>query len=153
MNQRTSGSTGEKLIRRILTRQKIKFIFDSPISFAFKKYPAELSRKRYDFVLIDEDHNPIACIEYDGQQHYEPKWYGRSMEDFRKACQSDNDKTKFCEDQKLPLLRIRYDQEDLIEDIVDIFLHNPGQYSKTKHNPEMKMQEYWKPRIQYLQAV
>lgn len=155
MNQKTSGSTGEKMIRRILTKQKIKYIFDSPVSFAFEKgtYPEELSRKRFDFVLIDEDHNPIACIEYDGQQHYEPNWYGRTMSQFQDACHSDDIKTVFCEEIKLPLLRVRYDQEDCVEDIMRDFLESPKRYTKKKHNPEMNMSEYWSPRDKYLQVM
>lgn len=152
MNQKKAGSTGETLIRKILQTQHIKFIFDAPVSFAFNAYPKELSRKRFDFVIINEDLLPVACIEYDGQQHYEPNWYGRDISDFKYACQSDDAKTSFCEDLKLPLLRIRYDQDDLIEDILDIFLKRPKNFSGKTHNPEMKMHEYWAPRAKYLCA-
>ena len=151
MNQKIVGSVGEKLIRKALKVSKVKFIFDAPISFAFNKYPAELSRKRYDFVLIDSDLMPIACIEYDGQQHYEPKWYGRSLAEFKMACDSDEAKTHFCEENKLPLLRIRYDQNDLIEDLISDFLAHPRTYIK-KHNPEISNKEYFAARTAYLQA-
>ncbi len=152
MNQKQAGSTGEKLIRRVLQHNNIRFIFDAPISFAFDTYPKELSRKRFDFVIINDNLTPIACIEYDGQQHYEPNWYGRSISEFMQACESDNAKTRFCEQQQLPLLRIRYDQEDLIEDIVDTFLQYPARYKHKTHNPEFKMNEYWSPRSKYLCA-
>lgn len=146
MNQKRVGSTGEKLIRRALNKHRIRFIFDAPISFAFASYPVGLGRKRFDFVLINEDHTPIACIEYDGKQHYEQHWYGRSSEEYIRACSADDLKTKFCENMKLPLLRIRYDQNDLIENIVENFLLCPKVYQK-QHNPIMDMQTYWAPRM------
>ncbi len=151
MNQKKTGSVGEKIIRKMLTAQNVRFIFDSPISFAFTTYPAELSRKRFDFVLINEDHIPVACIEYDGQQHYEPNWYGRSINEFKQACDSDSLKTAFCENIKLPLLRIRYDQNDFIEDIVSEFLLHPRRFVK-KHNPEISNKDYFAPRNKFLQT-
>ena len=62
---------------------------------------------RYDFYLPKYN----TCIEYDGIQHYESsKFYGgdRGLE-LRKV--RDGIKTKYCEDNGIRLIRIKYDDD------------------------------------------
>lgn len=71
------------------------------------KYKYKLS---FDFYLID--HN--MCIEYDGKQHYEDIY--NCPEEFKKTQLRDKIKNKFCKDNNIKLLRIKYDEN--VEDII-----------------------------------
>lgn len=147
MNQKKCGSQGETTIRRYLNKHNVHYVYDAPVCQVFKDAEGEIRRKRFDFVLLDEDLEPIGAIEYDGEQHYMPQGFMRKQEDYMLACHADDLKTAFCEALQLPLLRIRYDQNE-IEDIVEVFLQNKKKYSKKKHNPEYRnMQEYFADRV------
>ena len=70
----------------------------------------------FDFGIIQND-KVIALIEYDGEYHYKAIF---SEEDLEKQQKRDAIKTKFCEENRIPLLRIKYN-EDLrgkLEDFV-----------------------------------
>jgi hypothetical protein len=56
----------------------------------------------FDFYLPEYD----ILIEYDGEQHFKPKF---GNDNFEKTKETDNIKTCFCADNKLYLIRIRYD--------------------------------------------
>ena len=64
----------------------------------------------FDFYLPDYN----ACIEYDGQQHFEPIDFFGGEEKFKKTIQRDEIKTNYCLVNNIRLLRIRYD-ENVIE--------------------------------------
>lgn len=79
-------------------------------------------RKRTRFLPFDfylPNYN--LCIEYDGQQHYEPK-FGYNKEDVRFKMQQENDKIKneYCsgENGRPTLIRIPYTKFNNIEDIL-----------------------------------
>lgn len=55
------------------------------------------------------------CIEYDGQQHFEPRF---GLENFIKTQKHDKIKNKYCLDNNIDLLRIPYWEFNNIEDII-----------------------------------
>lgn len=90
-------SKGEELIIKLLLEMNISF--KSQYSF-----PA-LPKRYYDFYLPDQH----ICIEFDGIQHfkYVPSWH-KSEEGFKIAQQRDKEKTEFCVNSNIKLIRIPY---------------------------------------------
>lgn len=68
----------------------------------------------FDFYLPDYN----MCIEYDGEQHYRPVEYFGGKEKFISQKQNDEIKTKYCQDNKIKLLRIPYWEFDNINKIL-----------------------------------
>ena len=94
-------SRGEKYIRHYLQAHHIKF----ESQYKFK----DCKRKRclpFDFYLPDYN----MCIEYDGIQHFEPLECFGGKESFIQTQQNDVIKNKYCEQNSIILLRIRYDE-------------------------------------------
>jgi len=98
------SSRGESLINDLLTEMglshKPQATFDGCVHNV---------KLRYDFYL--PDHN--ICIEYDGIQHFKSmeNWGGDATFNDRKI--KDAIKTKYCADNNIPLIRIRYDVPDI----------------------------------------
>ena len=105
-------SKGEKIISKWLDKNLIKY--EKEKKFPDCKYKKEL---RFDFYL--EDYN--ICIEYDGIQHFRPKSFGGQNKDkeFKLTQIRDNIKTKYCEDNNIKLIRIKYTDYDNIEKILN----------------------------------
>lgn len=55
-------------------------------------------------------------------------------------------KNNWCEKEKIPLLRIRFDQKPLIPEMVDDFLNDPLKYVEV-HNTFMSDEEYYSIRL------
>lgn len=100
-------SHGEKAISLYLTDNKIDFI--PQYTFLDCK---RIKLLPFDFYL--KDYN--ACIEYDGEQHFRPIDYFGGKNGFEQRKINDSIKTRYCNDNNIPLLRIRYDQ-DIISSI------------------------------------
>lgn len=88
--------------------KKIKdFLNEENIEFETEFKIEACKRERvlpFDFkVEIDKK---IYLIEYDGEFH--DRGYNNNMESLEKVKQNDSIKTKFCKDNKIPLLRLRY---------------------------------------------
>lgn len=98
------SSRGELLINKILTEfgvsNKPQATFDGCVHNI---------KLRYDFYLTD--HN--ICVEYDGIQHYQPVEHFGGDKEFVDRMVNDAIKTKFCEDNNIPLIRVRYDEPDI----------------------------------------
>lgn len=63
-----------------------------------------------------------CCIEFDGEQHFRPVgWYGGN-ENLEKTKIRDNIKNKYCEENNISLLRIKYDEINNIDKILDKFI-------------------------------
>lgn len=92
------SSIGESVVRNFLIRNDIKFeeqkMFDCCVG--------NKRRLPFDFWVPAKS----VLIEYDGEQHYKPKFGDDS---FKKTLENDSKKTCFCNDNKLYLLRIKYD--------------------------------------------
>jgi very-short-patch-repair endonuclease len=97
-------SKGEKEIFKILTEKGL--IFETQKSFEGCVYK---NRLRFDFYIPSLN----ICIEYDGEQHFKPIPYYGGQENFELIKKKDNIKTKFCKDNGIQLIRIRFDDNIL----------------------------------------
>lgn len=130
-DKESRGYDGENHIKDYLSAKKLKFR---------PQYTVKSTRKRYDFcVFIDGSQ---LMIEFDGEQHFSPveQWGGE--EAYQKQRKADKEKNEWCEKNKIPLLRIRYDQKTLINELVEDFLKNPWAYI-IEHNKLLSNQEYY----------
>ena len=105
-----SESKGEKIIAKYLDKNNISYyrqhkfddcknIFQLPFDFYIPKYR--------------------TCIEFDGKQHYEPADFFGGIEAFEKLKINDRIKDDYCEDNFINIIRIRYDQMDKIDSILN----------------------------------
>jgi very-short-patch-repair endonuclease len=104
------NSKGEEYIKNYLERNQIKYIRQK--SFDDCKY---INRLNFDFYLSDMN----TCLEFDGLQHFEPvKEFGGEKE-FDLILKRDECKNKWCIENKVNLIRIRFDEFDKISEILD----------------------------------
>jgi very-short-patch-repair endonuclease len=103
-------SLGEREITRILKSYNINF--DRQKKFPDCKNVLELP---FDFYIP----SMRIAIEYDGKQHYEPLSFFGGQEAFEKLKQNDKIKNDYCEDNYINLIRIKYDDIDNIERILN----------------------------------
>lgn len=101
-------SRGERIIRHYLQEHKIDF--KSQYRFDNCKNKRSLP---FDFYLPELN----ICIEYDGPQHFEPIERFGGNNNFLQTQQNDSIKNKYCEENNITLLRIRYDEN--INNILD----------------------------------
>ena len=103
------NSKGELLIRQLLTKLNHKFFTEYKFS--------DLSNRRFDFYLPELK----VCIEYDGKQHFNfvGTWH-QTQEEFERAIQRDKEKTEYCKQNNIKLIRIPYyDYDKLNEDYLN----------------------------------
>lgn len=84
----------------------------------------------------------MVFIEFDGEQHFKVinRWKGKKgYLDRRKA---DSEKNIYCWENKIPLLRIRFDQAYMIPDMIYDFLNNTEKYY-SKLNTYLTNEEYY----------
>jgi len=100
-------SKGEDKIKELLNKNNIKYIYNDNY-FKDLKNPQNNDYLRYDFIIIDENKNPLYLIEYDGEQHFKPikRWGGE--ERLKKQQEYDNIKNNYAINHNLPLIRIPY---------------------------------------------
>jgi len=106
-------SYGEKKIRIILKNNKTEYIRQH--KFDDCKYKRLL---RFDFYLPYLN----ICIEYDGEQHFTSTKHWGGDSEFEKQKIKDGIKNKYCEDNNIKLLRIKYNEN--IDDILINYLKN-----------------------------
>lgn len=95
-------SKAEILIENYLIENKIKYITQH--SFKNCKYKRPL---KFDFYL--PKHN--MCIEFDGEQHFKKYRFEKNDERLNIRKKRDNIKTNYCKNNKIKLLRIKYDEK------------------------------------------
>lgn len=104
-------SKGEKLIKWYLDKIGIEFqqekTFDGCV---------DIRKLRFDFYLP----NYNSCIEFDGIHHFEVIEYGDGK--LKDTIKKDNIKNKFCNDNNIPLLRIKYTDIDNISTLIETFI-------------------------------
>ena len=104
------NSKGEEYIKKYLERNEIKYIRQK--SFDDCKY---INKLNFDFYLPDMN----TCLEFDGLQHFKPvKEFGGEKE-FDLILKRDECKNKWCIENKVNLIRIRYDEFNKISEILD----------------------------------
>lgn len=102
-----NNSEGIIVIEQFLKRKGIEYQKE----YGFKELKMR-DTLRYDFALIKDDSVNIL-IEYDGRQHFEPveRWGGEK--ELERIKISDRLKNKYAKDNSIPLVRIKYDCEDI----------------------------------------
>lgn len=94
-------SLGELKIREILLSNKI--LFKTEYIFS------DLSNRRFDFAVFDNNGNLSYLIEFDGKQHFDYiKTWHHDEDSFLVAQQRDKEKTNYCKEKNIPLIRIPY---------------------------------------------
>jgi very-short-patch-repair endonuclease len=103
-------SRGELKIEKYLVENNI--IFESQKRFKKCKNKQQLP---FDFYL------PISkiCIEFDGEQHFKPVEYWGGENTYKKRKINDNIKNNYCKENKIELIRIKYNDYNNIERILN----------------------------------
>lgn len=104
-----SPSKGEDYIKMWLDDLKINYIRQH--SFETCKYVNKLS---FDFYLPDYN----SCIEFDGKQHFKPVKYFGGEKAFKLNKKRDSVKNKWCLDNNIGLIRIKYNEINKIKYIL-----------------------------------
>jgi len=112
---RCKESKGELIIHNILKKYDIEYT--SQKTFKGCKYNRLL---RFDFFINKYN----LCIEYDGEQHFKI-WnlFEKDDEKLKLRILKDSIKNKYCIDNNINLLRIKYD-ENIIKKLTDYLLNN-----------------------------
>jgi hypothetical protein len=109
-------SKGERRVREYLGSCALDF----EVQFTFQDCRGTRTL-RYDFAVGSLDR--LVLIEYDGEHHFRPVVYGgneaRALRDFERRKRNDRIKNDYCRANGIDLIRIRYDQFDEIETILD----------------------------------
>lgn len=123
---------------------------DLEISFEAEYYNFDCflsgnGRARFDVYIPS-----IGIIEVDGEQHFKPvrNW------NFEKTVRDDTLKTVYCENNNIPLLRVRYDQmqDGTYAELVEDFINNPAAYIM-QHNKYLSEKEYYAERTKNLSVA
>jgi uncharacterized Zn-finger protein len=123
------GSKVEALVEDAI----FKYGFRPKVDFSREKKFDDLTsfkgfHLRYDFCInIDESREDYLLIEYDGKQHYQPVRFGgiskkKAKRAHKKCVRHDRLKNIYADLLQYPLLRIKYDQIDHIDELVEEFL-------------------------------
>lgn len=96
-------SKGENIIKEFLEKNNFSFREQYKIDGCKNK-----RRLSFDFAILDGDKVKVL-IEYDGSQHFNPK-FGMSSESkkFNNINKNDEIKNVFCRENNIPLIRIKY---------------------------------------------
>lgn len=97
-----ASSLGEKRIHSVLKKYNIKSI---------KEYTFPNTRYRYDFYLPELN----ILIEYDGAQHFIPVDICGGIDGYIQTVERDNNKNTLAEASNIPLIRIPYTKDNVIE--------------------------------------
>ena len=120
------NSVGESIIARYLDSQDVSYK---------RRYTFEDCRDArplpFDFAVFDKRNSLVGMIEYDGEQHFAPVRFNgmtdeRAVDSFFTGIYHDEIKNKYCENNNIPLLRIKFDSRDNIDSIVYGFLKEVG---------------------------
>lgn len=99
-------SSGERCVRNFLELHNIYFIQEKRFVNC-----RDIKPLPFDFYLPDYN----LCIEFDGEQHFEPKYGERELAITQKH---DNIKNQYCNDNNINLLRIPYWEGSKIDEII-----------------------------------
>lgn len=108
-------SKGELLIFKILIDNNIEHISQKKFDTCRSKKGYKLS---FDFYIPEKN----ICIEFDGQQHFEESHFFGGGERFKMQIENDLIKNKFCLDNKIELIRIKYNDTNINELLINKFL-------------------------------
>lgn len=102
-------SKGEKEISKFLDKYKITYKRQHKFEDCKNQYQLP-----FDFYI------PLmrTAIEFDGIQHYQPIDYFGGLEAYNRLKINDEIKNNYCEDNYINLIRIKYDQENIIWELL-----------------------------------
>lgn len=103
-------SIGERLVKESLDKNRVSYIREFPINDGVST------------LFIDFFTN-YGAIEFDGEQHFKPvEWFG-GIKGYQETVQRDARKNEYCKQNNIPLLRIKFDEIDKIDEkIMDFIL-------------------------------
>ena len=58
------------------------------------------------------------CIEYDGQQHFNPWWNDKSGVEFENTQKRDEIKNQYCYNNNIKLIRVKFNNKKDLKDII-----------------------------------
>lgn len=96
-------SKGELKIAQLLLNANIPF--ETQKTFENCRFPNTNFLAKFDFYV-----NNSYLIEFDGIQHFDPKFGWNNPENFQKIQERDIFKTEWCRQNNIPLIRIKYNQ-------------------------------------------
>lgn len=102
-------SLGERKIIEILDKLKVDYNYKYPFDDCVDKFVLP-----FDFYIPKYN----LCIEYDGIQHFQPVAHFGGEEQLKIQKRHDEIKDKYCKDNGIRLLRIKYTKLNQIEDII-----------------------------------
>lgn len=105
-------SKGEEKIAKILSDNNISFIREYILKdcvFSTGGHP------KMDFAIINSNQEILYFIEYQGEQHYQPRGTIFTKEKVKLIQQRDKEKLKFCQNKNIPILYIKYDKYEVLE--------------------------------------
>jgi hypothetical protein len=102
-------SFGERMVSKILSKYNVQFIREHKFVNCKKIYPLP-----FDFYLSEYN----ICVEYDGEQHYNPVKHFGGIKTYEELKIKDEIKTKYCLDNNIKLIRIPYTEFNNIEEII-----------------------------------
>ena len=153
------NSVMENNIEALLKRRGIFFIRESSLwletkninlamtEFMTEKQKCEYKYRicvRFDFAIYKdfESGELLGYIEYDGEQHFYSNNHFGGDTGLKKIHYNDLEKTNYCWQNNIPLLRIRYDQIIYISEMIEDFLNNSEKYIE-QNNPYMNKAYYY----------
>lgn len=129
--------------RTVTSSVKGKFIFEKQA-----RVDVDSTWFVFDFLIYAEK---MIVIEYDGGFHFKPVWLeGDALSEFMMRHDRDVRKDEYCETMGIPLLRIRYDQDEKIEELVKDVLLDPNKYIKNHNYEGSKYYDEWKWNFEQL---
>lgn len=108
-------SYGEKIIKSWLDLNRIEYEQQKEFEECVNK-----KNLRFDFYISDKN----LCIEFDGRQHYEPIDYFGGIDGFLYRKKLDNLKNEFCRVTGISLIRISYEDINIVFDILNQVIEN-----------------------------
>lgn len=154
-----TASMGEREVGIILQKLCDEGIIES---FSRQKSYGECKDKQrlqFDFCIFND--NKYGLIEFDGKQHFIPTCFWAAEEEIRKhgynsaseaaegeyllTRKHDIIKNEYCYKNEIPLLRIRYEQQGMMRNMIIHFVENMDKYIE-QHNMFIANEEYFKDR-------
>jgi very-short-patch-repair endonuclease len=106
-------SYGEKKIIKFLDKNKIGYIHQHRFDDC-----CFINKLIFDFYLIDKR----ICIEFDGEQHFRPIDFFGGEEAFLLRKKRDSIKDKYCIENKIKMIRISYEDINIVNKILTKYL-------------------------------
>ena len=109
------NSYGEASIVKILSENNISYKKE----YIFPDFKSEKGEYfRFDFAIFNKKNQLKYIIEFNGEQHYKPVPFFNQKISFENIQKYDKIKMDFCENKKIPLFIIRFDDEITKEKII-----------------------------------